>query len=77
MFDIDGYMEDRKREEEIRCPHCDESYEYEFSYWDDVAVHLITYWGNDGIKIECEFCRKEFFVTEKVRRTYEVRKRDL
>ncbi len=72
MFDIDGWMEDRKREEEIRCPYCDGSYDF---LEDAFEYGLVTCWGGDSdVELCCSHCDKIFYVIENVRRTFEVSK---
>lgn len=69
MFDIDKFLEEQKREEEIRCPHCDGFYDFLEDAWND----LVTCWGGDNaIELECTHCEKIFYVIEKVRRTFEI-----
>ena len=72
MFDIDKFIEEQKREEEIHCPHCDGLYDLSEIETD---TGLITYWGGDNvIQLECSYCEKRFDVIEKVRRMFEIYK---
>lgn len=62
-------LEDRmRREEEIRCPHCDELQP------NDDMQYPISYHGSEDGPEEwiCYECGKIFFVKEYVRRSYEV-----
>ena len=69
-FDLDGYLEAMRRKEQIRCPHCDSLQEDNC----DGKNYPVHFWGHeDGPeKMECQSCEAEFFVEERVRRTYKV-----
>jgi len=62
---IESLLKRRKEEGEIRCPYCgaiqpNDDYQYP-----------ITYWGDDGVvEWKCVECEKQFFVEERVERTY-------
>ncbi len=69
-LDIDKMMERMRKEEEIRCPFCDDLVE------NDDGAYPVSYGGseNGAEKFECHNCEKEFFVKENVRRIYDVAK---
>lgn len=66
--EIDRRIAEITREQEIRCPFCDEVYD------DTDDYRCVSYHGDgDPFEVEClnEACEKPFLVTENVRRTYE------
>lgn len=64
--EIDRRIAEIGREEEIRCPFCDEVYD------DTDGYRCVSYHGEDDpVEVECLNCEKPFLVTENVRRTYE------
>lgn len=70
MLNIDKFLKEQKREEEIRCPYCDGFYDISEIETD---IGLITLWGGDNvIQLECLHCEKKFDIIEKVRRTFEI-----
>lgn len=57
-----------RKEEEIRCPHCEE-----LQPNDDMQYPISYHSSEDGPEEwTCVFCDKIFFVKENVRRSYEV-----
>ena len=55
-------------EHNIFCPHCGKKQSKETMY-----ENCVTYWGEgDDVTISCDYCDKDFIVTEKVDRTFEV-----
>ena len=55
-------------ESEIHCPYCCELHI-------DEEGNFVTLYGDDKATFTCEFCEKDFLVTETVRRTYETEKK--
>jgi len=58
----------RDPRESIWCPYCEEQY-------DDDDYHCVTMWGEPETKtgfheVTCNHCGRDFFVNERVRRTY-------
>jgi len=56
--------------DEIRCPYCRHIQD------NDDYAYPVSYWGSEcgPTEYECDFCKKIFYVTEIVDRTYEVSK---
>ena len=54
--------------DDLACPDCGCEWE--------ICDHpeLVTYWGSDddAVELQCPACEKEFFVAERVMRTFEV-----
>lgn len=66
---IDQILKQRKEEEEIKCPYCATIQP------NDDCQYPVTYWGDGGsVEIECVECKKKFWVSEYVERTYTVGK---
>jgi len=58
-----------EKEHSCRCPFCG----YDLNTESEDMIDLITYWGEDGRKEEsCNSCGKDFWVEEKVDRTWNV-----
>lgn len=64
--EIEDKLEMMRKEQEIICPYCSHQQSQEDKY------QHVTYWAEDPPKkTQCGACGKEFFVKEKVRRTFE------
>lgn len=73
MERIEQRIKEAEREERIHCPYCGEH------NMDDDCDH-VSYWGYDGGESDrtwyCDECDEEFYVRERVRRTYETFRMD-
>lgn len=73
MLSIDERLRAMRKEKLIICPYC--KYEHDPDVDPETIIDLITYHGEEEPKeFQCLSCRKEFFVKENVRRTFEVKK---
>lgn len=62
------YRVQYERDHNIFCPHCNEKYE-------DEDYHHVSAWGEDPPKeATCGSCGEDFFVKERVERTWETAK---
>ena len=68
----DRLLAHSRHQQSIWCPHCGAQYDLSETSW---AAPHITMWGtnydDDGpVKVECDECKQDCWVTEWVERTY-------
>ena len=59
-------QKNKQTDEEIVCPYC------KYKQDEETKRHHVSYWGDECMKTTtCEKCEKEFWVEERVCRTFE------
>ena len=65
LEEFEKRMDALQKAREIHCPYCNTKQD------EEVKMHFVTYWGDDGEKeCRCEHCDEKFVVDEQVERTF-------